>query len=312
MGTGDSSKIYNNRFEPKQGSGIYVSRYTEVFNNIFKIETAAPTCEYGREEYSTAAIRLGDYGASPGSTRASVGNKIHDNKIYITAKNYPEPKEFIPMAWGIYYSACGGDNYVYGNEIVVNKVDTSSKVLTAAFYICGGPKYFGGQFYDNKITTNVPAAWIASFYGGASNSKIYNNTIIRLKDAKFKTFRIGSLGCDDCVAKNIEFRSNKIEGQQFGLNVTDQDHSYAVYWTLKIKVNDNKGIPLKNADITIFDKSNAIVLKSKTEENGKLTIELPEYAVDGKNKKVSSPYIISVGKFKKEVELNNNMEIIIQ
>ncbi len=90
MGTGDNSKIYNNRFEPKQGSGIYVSRFTEVFDNVFKIETSPPTCEYGREEYSTAAIRLGDYHAKPGSPRASVGSKIHGNKIYITAKNYPE------------------------------------------------------------------------------------------------------------------------------------------------------------------------------------------------------------------------------
>ena len=29
------------------------------------------------------------------------------------------------MCWGIYYSASGGENYVYGNEIVVNKIDTS-------------------------------------------------------------------------------------------------------------------------------------------------------------------------------------------
>ncbi len=134
MGTGDSSKIYNNRFEPKQGSGIYVSRYTEVFNNSFKIETSAPTCEYGREEYSTAAIRLGDYHAEPGSPRASVGNRIHNNKILITAKSRPDPKEYTPMAWGIYYSASGGENYVYENDIVVNKPDISSNVLTAALY----------------------------------------------------------------------------------------------------------------------------------------------------------------------------------
>ena len=268
MGTGDSSKIYNNRFEPKQGSGIYVTRYTEVFNNIFKIETSAPTCEYGREEYSTAAIRLGDYHAAPGSPRASVGNRIHDNKIFITAKNYPEPKKFIPMAWGIYYSAGGGENYVYGNEIVVNKVDTSSKVLTAAFYICGG-EGFGGEFYDNRITTNVPAAWIASFYGGASNSKIYNNTIIPLNHAKFKTFRMGSLGCDECVAKNIQFRSNDFRGEKFDLQVTDQDHSYTVYWTLQVKVTDKKGAPVKNAEVTVRDKNGSVVLQSKTDEYGK-------------------------------------------
>jgi len=285
MGTGDSSKIYNNRFEPKQGSGIYVTRYTEVFNNIFKTETSAPICEYGREEYSTAAIRLGDYHAKPGSPAASVGNRIHDNKIFITAKNYPEPEKFIPMAWGIYYSAGGGENYVYRNDIVVNKTDISSKVLTAAFYICGG-EGFGGEFYNNRITTNVPAAWVASFYGGASNSNIHNNTIIPLNHAKFKTFRIGSLGCDECVAKNIRFISNEFRGGKFDLQVTDQDHSYGVYWTLRVKVTGKKKAPVKNAEVTIRDKNGLVVLQARTDQYGKLKAELPEYAVKGGKKTI--------------------------
>ena len=312
MGTGDSSKIYNNRFEPKQGSGIYVSRYTEVFNNIFKIETSPPTCEYGREEYSTAAIRLGDYGAAPGSPKASIGNRIHNNKINIIAKNFPEPKEFIPMSWGVYYSASGGENYVYNNEITVNKIDPSSKVITAALYICGGPKYFGGQFYDNRITTNVPAAWIASMYGGASNSRLYNNTIIPLNGAKFNAFTIGHAGCDDCIAKNIEFRSNNIEGQKFEMSVTDQDHSYSIFWTLKIKLADSTGSPSKNTDVTIRDRNNAIVLNTKTDNNGMISVELPQYSVYGKEKKISSPYTVSAGNFIKEIELDNNKELILQ
>jgi hypothetical protein len=312
MGTGDSSRIYNNRFEPKEGSGIYVSRYTEVFNNIFRIETSPPTCEYGREEYSTAAIRLGDYHAAPGSPNASIGNRIHDNKIWITAKNFPEPKEFLPMSWGIFYSASGGENYVYNNDITVNKVDTSSKVITAALYICGGPKYFGGQFYDNTITTNVPAAWIASMYGGASNSKLYNNTIIPLNGTKFKTFRIGTAGCDDCVAKNIEFRSNKIEGQKFEVDVTDQDHSFSVFWTLTLKIYDSKGGAVKNEDVVIRDKNNTIIIQTKTDENGRFSAELPEYSVNGKEKKASSPYTVIAGTLKKEIILDNNKEIILQ
>jgi hypothetical protein len=308
MGTGDSSKIYHNRFEPKQGSGIYVTRYTEVFDNIFKIETSAPTCEYGREEYSTAAIRLGDYHAKPGSPRASVGNRIHDNKIFITAKNYPEPKEFIPMAWGIYYSASGGENYVYRNEIVVNKVDTSSKVLTAAFYICGG-EGFGGEFYNNRITTNVPAAWIASFYGGASNSKIFNNTIIPLNHARFKTFRIGWLGCDECVARNIRFRSNDLRGEKFDLQVTDQDHSYTVYWTLQVKVTNKKGIPVRNTQVAVRDKNGSVVLQSKTDEYGKLKTELPEFSVNGKEKNYSAPYTVSASDCEKKIALDSNTSV---
>jgi hypothetical protein len=312
MGTGDSSKIYNNRFEPRQGSGIYVTRYTEVFNNIFRIETSAPTCEYGREEYSTAAVRLGDYNAKPGSAQASVGNRIHNNKIYITARSWPEPKEYLPMAWGIYYSASGGENYVYDNEIEINKTDTASAVRTAAFYICGGPRYFGGQFFKNQITTNVPAAWIASMYGGASNSDLFNNTITPLANSRFSTFRIGYAGCDDCVAKNIKFRSNNVEGQKFSLAVTDQDHSYSVYWTLSVKVRDDKNLPVKNADITILNSSNEVAFKSRTNELGNISAELPEYSVEGKNKKLFSPYTIKTGEIKKEVELDDNLEISIQ
>jgi hypothetical protein len=62
--------------------------------------------------------------------------------------------------------ASAGDNDVFGNDIVVEKPVLSSKAITAAFYICGGTTGFGGKFYDNRITTNVPAAWIASYYGG--------------------------------------------------------------------------------------------------------------------------------------------------
>jgi hypothetical protein len=216
------------------------------------------------------------------------------------------------MAWGIYYSASGGENYVYNNDILVNSTDTSSRVLTAALYICGGPKYFGGQFYDNRITTNVPAAWIASFYGGASNSDLYNNTIIPLNHAKFSTFRIGSAGCDECVAKNIKFRSNITEDQDFSLDVTDQDHSYSVFWTLNLTVKNLKNLPVRNTEVTILNRLNEIAFRGKTDQLGQISAELPQYSVDGKNKKESSPYIIKAGITKKEIELDSNKEIIIK
>tara|TARA_R110002050_G_scaffold300778_1_gene472544 strand:- start:19096 stop:21300 length:2205 start_codon:yes stop_codon:yes gene_type:complete len=311
MGTGEGSKIYNNRFEPRQGSGIYVSRYTEVFDNIFKIETSPPTCEYGREEYSTAAIRLGDYHAVPGSPRASVGSRIHGNKIYITAKNYPEPEKYTPMCWGIYYSARGGENFVYNNDIVVNKIEPSSKVKTAALYICGGPEYFGGQFYNNRITTNVPAAWIATMYGGASNSRLYNNTIIPLDGASFKTFQIGSLASAEYVAQNVEFRSNKVEGGKMEIDATEQDHIYSVYWTLNIKVADQHGNPVNGAGVQILDKDGKEVLNSKTPETGIISEELVEYDYRDREKSFKSPYKIITGESTKKIDLDENKEITI-
>ncbi len=313
MAMGDSSRIFENRIEPETGSGveIYVHKHIEVFNNYFKIKTSPPTCEYGHEEFSSAAVRMADYRARPGDPNGCYGNKIYNNKISIIANDYPDDKRYIPMAWAIYYSASAGDNDIFGNDITVEKPVLSSKAITAAFYICGGTHGFGGRFYNNSVTTNVPAAWIASFYGGAANTKISGNTIIKSStaNAAFRPFRMGSLTSEECIAKNVEFRSNDIKGAKFELEVTDQDHSYTVYWTLTVNIADENRRPVKNAGIIIRDRSNAIVLQEKTDEHGKLQTELPEYAVNGKEKNYSSPYTISVGSFEKKVELNKNTEI---
>jgi hypothetical protein len=149
-------------------------------------------------------------------------------------------------------------------------------------------------------------------YGGASNSDLFNNTIISPGSGTFKTFRIGSKGCDDCVAKNIKFRSNKIEGQEFGLDVTDQDHTYSVYWTLNVLVKDKKGIPLRGKTVAIYRSSGEVALKAITGDRGEITAELPEYEVDGKKKIDYSPYTIIAGGQKKLVYLEYNKEIIIQ
>ncbi|MCR6722545.1 MAG: hypothetical protein NVV59_20130 [Chitinophagaceae bacterium] len=168
MGTGDNSKIYNNHFEPKRGSGIYVSKNTEVFDNIFKLESSDPICEYGKEEYSVAGVRMGDYGSAPGSPKAALGNRIYRNKFFVKAKEHKGLPEYLPMVFAIYYSASGGENYIYENEIVLKKTNPASKTITAAFYIVPGPNYYGGQFYNNTITSNVSAVWVAGMYGGAS------------------------------------------------------------------------------------------------------------------------------------------------
>ena len=111
---------------------------------------------------------------------------------------------------------------------------------------------------------------------------------------------MGSLDSKEYIAKNVEFRSNDIKGAKFELQATDQDHSYSVYWTLNVQIADAKGTPVKNAEISIRDRGNAIVLRSKTDENGKLQTELPEYAVNGKERNYSSPYTISVDVLKRK------------
>jgi len=315
MAMGDSSRIFNNRIEPEVGSGIEIYRHRdiEIFDNVIKIKSSPPTCEYGHEDYSTNAIRMADYQEKPGGVNACSGNRIYKNKIFITVKNQPKPDNYIPMSYGVYSSASGGENYIFGNDIVVKHLDPSSKARAAAFYVCGGTVGFGGRFFNNRITTNVPAAWVATPYGGTANTKIYNNTIIKAPNAlpDFQPFRIGWEGRDDTWAKDVEFNSNEIHGAVFGLQATAQDHSYSVIWTLQLKVVDQKGQPVKNADISIFDKDQTRVLQKKTDERGKVNSELIEYAVKGKLKTYASPYTVVVGESKKEVVLNGNKSMTL-
>lgn len=313
MAMGDSSRIFDNTIEPERGSGIeiYIHKYIDIFNNTIKIKSSPPTCEYGREEYSANAIRIADYRAKPGSSNGAFGNRVYNNKIFVTAINFPQPKEYIPLAWAVFYSASGGDNDIFGNEITINHTAPHSKALSTAFNISGGTFGYGGRFFNNHITANVPAAWIGAQYGGASNSKLYNNVIVKSSNAPedFKPFRMGFEGCKDCLAKNIELRSNIVKGSKFDIAATSQEHSYTIYWTLKIKVTDSKGVAVKEANVKIVDRNNSIVLQNKTDGKGELQVELPEYTVDGQVKKMSSPYTILINDSKREINLTENTEV---
>lgn len=313
MAMGDSSRIFANRIEPEVGSGIeiYVHKYIEIFNNVIKIKTSPPTCEYGHEEYSTAAIRMADYRAKPGAANGCYGNRVYNNKIHVSALRQEGVASYLPMAWAIYYSASGGDNEIFGNEIVIDKPDPDANVLTTAFYICGGTEGFGGRFYNNTITTNVPAAWVATLYGGAANSKIFENTIIKAPNtpADFKPIWMGWTKRDDVVARNIEFRSNVVSGSSFDIARTDQDHSYSVYWRLSINVFDKRGNPFDNAAVVIRDQKGRTVFTGAAGKNGALTVELPEYQFENGHEDHFSPYTVSVGKTSKYIELNKNQQL---
>ena len=313
MAMGDSSMVYDNIIKPETGSGIevYVHRGMEIFNNEIHIEAAPPTSEYGHEEYSVDAVRIADYNAKPSSPNGCFGNKVYNNKIYITGKDYPNYPDYIPMAWAIFYSASGGDNYIFGNEIHIKDLTPGMKNETSAFYIGGGT--IGGQFFNNRITTNVYSMWVACRYGGDENSQIFNNTIIKSPEAKtdFQPIRMGWAERKDCVARNINFRSNRFEGFDFGINATDQPHSYSVEWTLRINIADRNGIAAKKTDIQIMDKNGNEVIHQQTNDQGFLQVELQEYFVDDKEQTVLSPYTVVVGKKKEKVNLDNNTSIDI-
>jgi hypothetical protein len=314
MAMGDSSLIFENLIKPEIGSGIevYVHRGMEIFNNEIHIEAAPPTSEYGHEEYSTTALRIADYNAKPGSPEGCFGNKVYNNKIYVTGKDYPEYPDYVPMAWAVFYSASAGDNYFFGNEIEVTDLTLGEKNETSAFYIGGGT--IGGQFHHNTITTNVPAAWVASRYGGAKDSRLYNNRIVKSPKANenFKPFRMGWDERTDCVAKDIQLRSNEIIGSEFGIEATEQDHNYSVYWTLKILVVDKKGNPVGGTNVRINDKNDEEVANLKTSGNGIISKELLEYSFKNLTKTYSSPFKIIVGKTSEKVNLDKNKTIIIK
>jgi hypothetical protein len=313
MAMGDSSLIYENKIVPEIGSGIeiYVHRGMEIFNNEIHAVAAPPTCEYGHEDYSTTAIRIADYGARPGSGDGCFGNNIYNNKFYITGKDYPEYTDYIPMAWAVFYSASAGENFIFGNRIMVDDLDHGSKNETAAFYIGGGA--VGGHFFDNHITTNAPAAWVASRYGGASGTKICNNTIVKsaTADEEFKPFRMGWDGYDRCVASDVQFRSNIVEGAGFEIDATGQGHTYDVYWKLEIHVTDKNGKALAGKEVRILDKNGEETVKQLTGLEGTIVHDLLEYSYISPDKVFHSPYTVMVGKKKQKVELAGDSVITI-
>lgn len=315
MAMGDSSKIFDNRIEPERGSGIeiYTRKYIDIFNNTIRVQSSPPTCEYGREEYSANAIRIADYRALPGAVNGAYGNRVYNNKIFVRAINFSEPKEYIPLAWAFFYSASGGDNDIFGNDIVIEHTAPGTKALSTAFFITGGTKGFGGNFYNNRITSNVPPIWIAGKYGGTINTKIYNNTIIKAPGAlaDFAPFRMGFDDCKDCIAKSVVLTSNTIENDRFAIDVEGKGHSYAVDWKLKLTVTDKRNKPLSGAEVMILDADKKEIFRGTTSAKGILEKVLTQYSVDGETKKNLSPYTIQSKGATRMVHLDKDLELTI-
>ncbi len=312
MAMGDGSKIFHNLFKPEIGSGVEIYRHKgiHIYENEFHIQASPPTCEYGHEEYSTTAIRVADYGAEAGSERGCADNRIFRNKFFITGRDYPRFPDYIPMAWAFFHSVSGGETYIYDNDISVVHRDPDSKAEAAAIYIGGSNK--GGIWKNNRITTNVAAAWIGSPYGRAKNAVFSGNSIIcrRDKGVGFKPFRMGWCGRAGIVAENIAFVSNEISGCEFEIERSGEAHHYTVSWTLALEVKNNQN--QKKADfLVVIRDSGGRIYKEKTGPGGDLLIVLKEYEYRQGRKNFFSPYSVRAGGTGRIVHLNRNRRIVL-
>jgi hypothetical protein len=152
---------------------------------------------------------------------------------------------------------------------------------------------------------------VACSYGRAEYTELTGNRIEKAQNTliDFKPVRMGSLEQPDYLAHGTEFRSNILTGLEFGIDATEQHHDYSVYWTLKINLLDKTGNPLKDTEIVVADRNGKEVVRKKSGNEGSISVELPEYSVDGAAKTYISPYTVMAGKKKMKSELKNNSEI---
>jgi len=307
------NRIFENRFEPTQGSGIYISGQNhDVHHNTFKIATAPPNCEYRYSDWSQNAIRMSDYDRDPGSPGGCFNNRVHHNTIHVTGRAFPQYDRYVPAAYAFHYSCGGGTNYIYDNEIVVQCLDPTSNVAIAGLFISGSVKS-GAEWFNNRITSNVAAIWLGGRYGPTRFHRIYNNTIVKAPNAPpgFKPIKIGWWRY---TANDIEFYSNKFQHCSFGIALEGSGTpTYLVGWTLRVKLSDAQGRPLKGADVAIFSEADSkVAARLKTDDHGIATAMLPEYRVEGTRRRDCAAYVVRAAGREQKVALTRDLELTIR
>jgi len=211
--------------------------------------------------------------------------------------NFEEPAEYIPMSWAVFYSASGGNNDVFGNRVNVDHTAPSSKARGAAFYIAGATNGYGGRFFNNRITSNTPAVWIAGQYGGAVNTELLDNIFIKAPGTtpNYVPVRMGFDGNAESVAKHIRFRSNEVVNDTFSIQQTNANHTYAVYGMLRLSLVDRNGNPMEQQEVCIHHAANGAAYSGKTNEKGELVAELPMYISENGQRTTYDRYIINTG-----------------
>ncbi|WP_196941394.1 hypothetical protein [Sphingobacterium pedocola] len=310
--SGDSLRIYENRFEPEIGSGINVFRRqgVEIFDNYFKVSVAPPSCEY-HLDYSTNGVRLADYGAVRGSEKGARFNKIYNNTFEIAAHRFDEYPDYVGMANAIFFSASAGDNEVYGNQVSVWHEDPEAKTIAHAFYIGNAD---GGMFERNTVVSNVTPIWVACPYGSAADIDLTMNTLVKHKDADldFPAIRLGYKGARN-PALNIAFRSNTLIGMPFTVEqVGEAEKDYLIRWTLDAKFVGTTGTGVSGVPVSVLDRQGSEVYRGASSVGGGLKVELTQTEVSGGVVVSNEPYKLVYPGGEQLIHLTENVKLKIE
>lgn len=277
---GNNTKVYKNKFQPEQGSGILIFKQqgVEVCENEFRIEASPPVNEYAQADYSVSAIRVTDYDAKKGDAKGWCGNNtIHHNKIQVIGHAFPQADAgYKPMVYGIFMSVGGEQNFVHDNAITVEQKDGVNDEKHGAYALYIGGSENGGTYTDNTIISNVTPVWIGTMYGPAANASFRGNTFRKAPGAS--DFVPIVLGWYKFPTHNVGFYGNKFEGMTFQAEVNDYTTNYVSEyefgWLLTVKT-------APNAEVIVLDKSGKEVIKQKADDKGVLVIPLAEYKAAG-------------------------------
>jgi hypothetical protein len=311
IGPRSGTKVFRNRFLPKVGSGIYIGSGTgvEVYDNVFKIECAPPNCEYRYTAYSTNALRISDYDAKPDAPaeKRCSGNKVYNNKILITGKSYPQYDRYEPRAYAFFISVGGGTNYVYDNEITVEK-QGDGNARAYAFFIGGSSN--GGEIRNNKVTSNCPAAWVGNDYGNAANTVFEGNTFTKAAGTADKVcpFILGDGGNS---VKDIGLFSNTFQGwgELFEYHANSITYAFGSVATVKVA---KAGQPAAGAEVTAADSAGKEGAKQKTDDKGIARLRLPQYTYTNGKKAECGPYVIRCGPAEAKADASKDTDVRLE
>jgi len=287
----ESPSIHDNVFDPIEGSGIltYVGHGYRIYNNVFYVRTATCNVEYVNEDYSTNGIRMNDYGAE-----TNFDNHVYDNTFHIEGRAFDtEWDNCMPVTTGIFYSASGADNRIYGNEFYVEKTHDDAEDPVLALYM-GGDAYNNPVdnplVVDNLFETNDKAIWVTTYYGDSANLWFEDNTFRRVDntyyspDAPEAAIRMGR---GSSPADNVRLINNHFEGG-FETNAVyftavnpAAAYDLTAKWYVNVHVVDGSGNPVQGADVTGSSLSQSEVVTATTDANGDARLVLTEYTESG-------------------------------